>query len=185
MQVPVFNRARRRLQGHTPQSAEMGSQPICSEVGSLMIHPSKKDWWLVLLTAGVGFALAGATAARIAACGHDHPTSLVLMGATVLYAAVMLGLAYPVTYEIKPPDLVIRSGLQRSQIMLESIEAVQPTRSPSSAPAWSLDRLRIDYRKRGRLACVLISPENKEAFLSELMDRTVGLERREGRLVRV
>jgi hypothetical protein len=150
-----------------------------------MIYPSKKDGWLVLVVVGAGIALAVATIHQIGECGIGHPASLTLIGTTVFYAAILLGLAYPVTYEIKPPDLIIRSGLVRSRIVLETIEEVRPTRNPLSAPAWSLDRLRIDYRKGERLRFNLISPENKEAFLAELVSRTNGLELRGDRVVRV
>lgn len=40
-----------------------------------------------------------------------------------------------------------------------------PTRGPLSSPALSLDRLRIEYGKRG---VVLISPREKEAFVRAL-----------------
>jgi len=150
-----------------------------------MIYPSKKDGWLVLVAVGSGLALAGAAVYYAGECGVNHPATLILMGSTAFYGAIMLGLAYPVTYEIKPPDLIIRSGLVTSRIVLESIEAVRPTRNPLSAPAWSLDRIRIDYRKGGHLSFALISPENKGAFLEELVHRTSGLERRQDRLVRV
>jgi hypothetical protein len=150
-----------------------------------MIYPSKKDSWLILVVVGSGLALAGAAVYNVAECGFDHPAALILIGITAFYGTIIRGLAYPVTYEIKPPDLIIKSGLVTSRIVLESIEAVRPTRNPLSAPAWSLDRIRIDYRKGGHLSFALISPENKEAFLEELVHRTSGLERRKDRVARV
>ena len=90
-----------------------------------------------------------------------------------------------VSYEITPPDLLIRSGLTRSRITLSSIEAVQPTRNPASSPALSLDRLQIDYKKKGELTFTLISPENKKDFLNELVQKTEGLQHREEGVIRL
>jgi hypothetical protein len=89
--------------------------------------------------------------------------------------AVMFGLAYPVSYEITQSELIIRSGLTRNSIEISSIESVKPSRNPLSSPAWSLDRLRIDYRRKDKLTFLLISPEEKSAFLNELVFKTNGL----------
>ena len=87
----------------------------------------------------------------------------------------MYALAYPVTYEITENELVIRSGKRKIPVELSSIESVRPSRNPLSSPAWSLDRLRIDYHRKGKLTWLLISPEDRSAFLNELMGKTGGL----------
>ena len=69
-------------------------------------------------------------------------------------------------------------------ITLASIDEVRPDRNPASAPAWSLDRLRVDYRKNGEHAFIMISPEDKDAFVEELARAAPGLEMRGDRLVR-
>jgi hypothetical protein len=50
-------------------------------------------------------------------------------------------------------------------IRLDEIESIVPTHDPRSSPALSLDRLRINYRRRGKLRAILISPADKEGFL--------------------
>jgi hypothetical protein len=149
-----------------------------------MTYPSKKDIWLVLVVAVAGFALFGATAHKLIFKGMEHPATWILMGTSIFYLAVILIVAYPVSYEIVPPYLVIRSGMFHSRIALSSIESVKPTRNPASAPAWSLDRLQIDYRKKGKHTFTLISPENKQFFLNELIQSTDGLRLQANEVVR-
>jgi len=141
-----------------------------------MKYPSKQDLWLILVVAGAGVALLGATAHNLFSKGIDHPATWILMGTSLFYLAVIFVLAYPVSYEIAPPYLIIRSGLFRSRIALSSLTSVTPTRNPLSAPAWSLDRLRIDYQnKKGKPTFALVSPQNKQSFLNELVQATTGL----------
>ena len=54
------------------------------------------------------------------------------------------------------------------------IREVRPTTNPLSAPALSLDRLRIDYEEGGRVRSLLVSPKDKEGFLQELRDAVPG-----------
>ncbi len=144
-------------------------------------HRSKVDFWLFLAVLSAGVFMAGTATYPFFAKGFGHPAIWILLGSLIFYLAIIFIFAYPVFYEIAPPDLIIRSGGTRSRIPLSSIESVQETRNPLSAPAWSLDRLRIDYRQTGRVTFALISPQNKDAFLRELVHKAEGLQRsREG-----
>ena len=149
-----------------------------------LVHYSRKDSWLVFIVVVAGLALAGAAACQVITNGLTHPASWILLVSLLFYVAVVLIFAYPVSYEIRPPDLLIRAGLTSSRITLSSIEAVSPTRNPASAPAWSLDRLRIDYRKKGKFTFTLVSPEDKAAFLTNLVQTTDGLELRDDHIIR-
>jgi hypothetical protein len=98
---------------------------------------------------------------------------------------VLLGLTYPLYYRITSSELVIRCGiLVCKHIPLASIDKVEPDRSLLGAPAWSLDRLRVDYRKNGEPNCIWISPEDKFAFMQELSRTDAGLKMKGDRLVR-
>lgn len=141
-----------------------------------MVYPSKKDSWIVALVAVPGFALVAAAIYHVFVRGMNDPATWSVLASALFYVAILGILAYPVYYEITTSSLRIRSGLLQYRIPLSSIESVRPTRNPLSAPAWSLDRLRIDYRKNGRLSFALISPENKVSFLRTLVQRTVNLE---------
>ena len=72
----------------------------------------------------------------------------------------------------------------RSHIPLASIDEVEPVRNPLGAPAWSLDRLRVDYRKNGQRTFVLISPDDKLAFMQELSRANADLKMKDDRLIR-
>jgi membrane protein YdbS with pleckstrin-like domain len=135
-----------------------------------MSYPTKKDIWLVLIAVFGALLLIGGSINLVLTKGVGHPETRIFLAATIFYISIILLFAYPVYYEITFSHLIIRSGLLlKYKIPISSIVRVQPTRNPLSAPAWSLDRLRIDYLKNGKLRYVLISPENKETFLRDLM----------------
>lgn len=150
-----------------------------------MIYYSKKDAWLVaLVIAAILIPLLIGLFHLFAPVGN-----LWVAGTTLLIGAVMLVLVllltYPLYYEITPSALTIRCGiLVRQQIPLNSIREVFPTKSPLSAPAWSLDRLRVNYERNGEGGYALISPKDKPSFMQELVSSGTGLEMRGGRVVR-
>jgi hypothetical protein len=150
----------------------------CDIMQNEIIYASKKDWWLMVIIATAGLALAGAAAYQVSTNGLTHPASWILLLCLLFYLAVVLIFAYPVSYQIRPPDLLIRAGLTCSHITLSSIKTVKPTKDPASAPALSLDRLRIDYLKKGKPTFSLVSPKDKAAFLKNLVQSTDGLELR-------
>ena len=143
---------------------------------------SKKDAWLVgVVAAGVLLPFAGAICTFASDDAHKAWVSL-LVGTGV---GVFILLTYPVRYELTPSTLEVRSGaLFRKQIPLSTIQTVRPTRNPLSAPAWSLDRLRVSYKMEGGEGFVLISPEDKAGFVRELAARDAGLVRQGERVVR-
>ena len=130
----------------------------------------------MLIVAFTGVMLVGAAISQIASRGIDHPATLTLIGTTLFYIAIIHIFTYPIYYEVTAKDLVIRSGLLRQTIPLSSIDEARPTRNPLSAPAWSLDRLHIGYWKKGKKTFVLISPENRDSFLRELVRKSSDLE---------
>jgi membrane protein YdbS with pleckstrin-like domain len=142
-----------------------------------MIYPTKKDMWLVLIVAIGGFLLLVQAANLIIVKGVHYPETWILCAALIFFLGTLMLLAYPVNYEITTSSLEIRSGiLLHYKIPLSSIVRVVPTRNPLSSPAWSLDRLRIDYLKNGKKRVILISPNDKKTFLRELIERTPSLE---------
>ena len=102
----------------------------------------------------------------------------------VVVVGFILLLTYPMYYEITPEILLVRSGLIRIQVPLNSIQQVFPERYWRSSPAWSLDRLRIEYRNRWGATFIHISPEDKFRFMHDLAAYADGLEVKDGRVVR-
>ena len=151
-----------------------------------MLYHSKKDWWLVALVwAGILLPLAIGIYNLVAANGNARAGwSLLLICAFT--GALVLVLTYPLHYEITASTLIVRCGLMvRKEIPLSRIVEARSTRSPLGAPAWSLDRLQIDYRRDGGVSSLLISPEDKLRFLRELAGSGAGLEVRGERVVRI
>ena len=149
-----------------------------------MIYYSKKDAWLVLVIWVAVLLPLVLGIYNIAVPGGSPQAGGYLLFIGTLTAASVLLLAYPVYYKITSSHLIVRSGVLRTEIPLSSIEEVRPTRNPLSAPAWSLDRLRIDYRKAGGAGFMLISPGDKARFMRDLAGSVAGLEVRGERVVR-
>lgn len=78
-----------------------------------------------------------------------------------------LAIAWPVTYTLGDDQLVVRFGLARVRVPYATMTAITPSRNPLSAPAWSLDRLRIDHDG----GFLLISPRERDAFVAALRAR--------------
>ncbi len=70
-------------------------------------------------------------------------------------------------YTIEGDVLSVRCGfLMHIKISIASITRIKETSDPASAPATSLDRLRIEY---GNGKKVLISPKEKQAFIDKIL----------------
>ena len=150
-----------------------------------MVYRSKKDWWLVgLVWGGVSLPLLVGFY-NVLAPGGDLRWGWELVRAGTVAAAAVLILTCPLDYEITATHLVARSGVMRWRVPVASIEEVRPSRSKASAPAWSLDRLAVEYQKGGTARTLHVSPADKRGFLRELADGAPGLELRGDRVVRV
>lgn len=148
-----------------------------------MVHRSKKDLWLFGLVWGAVLAPLAVGLFQMLAGNAEAGWVLVRIG--LITAAAVIFTTYPLNYEIDTGELVARSGVMRWRVPLSSIQEVRPSRNPASAPAWSLDRLRVEYEKDGATRTLYISPEDKTAFLLDLVDSTPGLELRRDNAVRV
>jgi hypothetical protein len=131
-----------------------------------MVHHAKVDWWVAVVFGG-GFLLQFALGAALIGGGLS-PYALISAGAAALLG-LLLWCSYRTRYEVTPSDLIVRFGPFRTTLAVGSIVRVAPTREITSAPAPSLDRLRIDYRAADGLpSALLISPKDKEAFVRDL-----------------
>ena len=146
-----------------------------------VIHHSKVDTWLlvVLITA---FILG--SVATVAAAVEGKVSVIIPAMALPLMAGLFLWLPFTTRYEIGGGNLLIRFGPFRREIPVDSIREVRPSRNPLSAPAASLDRLRIDYVIRGGHRVMLVSPKDKQAFLKDLSTAGSGLRVEGNRLKR-
>ena len=77
-------------------------------------------------------------------------------------------LLVPCRYTLESDHLLIRCGLIRQRIPYRDITAITPSRSLWSAPALSLQRVKLSY---GRSSSQLVSPRERAAFIQALQHR--------------
>lgn len=130
------------------------------------VFPSRIDAWLLgivfaaaLLPFGVGVVLLLSGAAKAVWL----PILWGLVISTTMYA-----LSWPMAYTFRPDHLHIRSGWLEWTVPYGSIRRAAPSANPLSGPAWSLRRVRIDQNAAD---FILVSPDDRESFISELAER--------------
>ena len=131
--------------------------------------PTAHDSWLVLLV----FAAIAVPWILLVWQAQSTPIPmsawLSVAGVNVFVLALLRLSAWPVDYTIDDGLLVVRSGLIKYRVVLGSIVRVEPTRSPLSSPAWSLDRLRVVFRTgETSEGALLLSPADKAGFVRAL-----------------
>lgn len=70
-------------------------------------------------------------------------------------------------YVISADVLIVHAGPIRRTVPLRQVQRLRATHNPLSSPALSLDRIEVTYGRRR----VLISPEDKRAFVSAVLKR--------------
>lgn len=128
-----------------------------------MIFRSKIDTWLscvLVIAAAIALWAAAATVRQGSGTGLPVSIVVVLIGA-VLPMWILLG----TVYSIESGTLRIRSGPFSWRIPVASITSVEPSRSPVSSPALSLERLRVEY---GAGKSILVSPVDRQAFIAAI-----------------
>lgn len=83
----------------------------------------------------------------------------------LLYVSLVY-LMVSIKYEINESQLIIRQAMGKMVIDINTVKSIEPTHTILSAPASSLDRLRISYNKYDD---VVISPRKKEEFIQHLL----------------
>jgi len=127
------------------------------------VFRSKIDWLLVIPP-----LMAVASAAVVVAVTHGRipPAAQTIMLISVIpVVSLILWLILTTDYTLDRENLTVRCGPFRWRIALDDIGAVTATRDPSSGPALSLERLRVEY---GNGRAILISPREADAFLDDL-----------------
>jgi membrane protein YdbS with pleckstrin-like domain len=142
--------------------------------------PSKVDGWLaVVLVIAPLVSFIGFMDPKV----WESTTVLLLaLAGPAVFALIYSLLVFPMRYGVSADELIIRHGVVRQRAKLEKILTVEPTRNPLSSPALSLDRLKVSMGPRVR-DCIMISPADKEGFMSLLVQRS-GLVREGDHLIR-
>lgn len=139
-------------------------------VTQTVVFRSKVDAWLAAtIIAAALVSVAAAVAVAVGTGLVQSPSLAVALAALLLIGAVLpLWILRSTYYTLDARYLYVRSGPFRWRVPLQDIRAVRPTRNPLSSPALSLDRLRVEF---GRGGSIMISPGDKDGFLTELERR--------------
>ncbi|MDU4392419.1 MAG: PH domain-containing protein [Acinetobacter ursingii] len=132
---------------------------------------SKKDWWIVgFIVAATGILLQMLWSMQLRGTLEEYPEH------GLVYALVIAILWWPIVntrYIVTQDQLIIHSMFLKWTISRDQIQNITVTNNPVSAPALSLDRLKIDYQKDGKSKSVLVSPKDKKAFCQTLQSALV------------
>jgi len=93
--------------------------------------------------------------------------NILLMVILMPFAVLMLMPFFGTKYTLTNSQLYVDSGFSTQKIELTDITHITSTRSITSAPALSLDRIKIAYQNKE----VLISPKDKPSFYQEIQAR--------------
>ncbi len=134
-----------------------------------LYFPSKRDWWIVgLIWLGIIVSVVGGLVPLVVG-EASWPEMAVMVSLVLGMDALMLWVLYGTGYTVTPDRLFIRCGPVGFPVTLNGIKSINPTRSPWSSPACSLDRLKIVYGVSHQT--VLISPADKSGFLSAIVQQ--------------
>lgn len=116
-------------------------------------YKSKVDWWLVLILLAVfAFPIVQGIQTK------EYLLSAIFAGLILLFWILGSTLKYKIQDEYL--------SVWTTKIDIKTIRKVYATRNPLSSPALSINRLAIVYNKYDE---ILISPEDREDFISELL----------------
>ena len=127
---------------------------------------AKIDWWLLLIfvviTANIIFKIYQEVHHSSMGTNFSH---------LIIYSLVIVVIWFPIFstyYVVENSTLVIKSLVFHWKINIDDIIQIEPTHNSLSSPALSLDRFKISYMKNGRMTSIMISPKEKEDFISTL-----------------
>lgn len=128
---------------------------------SKSIYPSKVDAWLAILLITVPLFVIGF------GIYFGDLTAMILIPIGLLLAFGFAAIAIPCRYTLTENHLIIQCGILRERIQLQNIRDAVPSSDPLSAPALSLQRVKIELGNGFRL----ISPRDRERFIREIKQK--------------
>lgn len=128
------------------------------------VYPSKVDWWIALVLAGsVLFSLG----LGVYLLDKDRTGAMIAIVVGLLTGVLILLLTVPCRYTLAGDHLLVQAGLIRYKVMFRDIRTVARSSNPLSAPALSLQRVKITLAK----GFLLVSPADRDGFIAELTSR--------------
>ena len=129
-------------------------------------YKSKIDLWLIIVLTGSSLLLLTLVYRNFDSQNlHADLIFSVLLSAL----AFVIWLPIPTTYYVVDDDVLkIHSIFLKWEIPLSSIETIEKTSDALSAPALSLDRIKIEYKKAGIHKSIMVSPRNHTEFIKKI-----------------
>ena len=122
----------------------------------MTVYDSQIDWWLPLLLC------LGPIILLVLGLLKKKTSCIILSGLSFVLSIILL---YPCRYTFHENHLNIRCGItHNSDVQYSSMRSVERSRDSRSAPALSLDRIKIMLSK----GSVVVSPTRPEDFIKEL-----------------
>ena len=128
-----------------------------------MTFKSKVDGWFYAVIVFVVVIVASTT---IPLFQQQDSRGLLIVTASLFFSVgIFIWLLKSTYYSVADDQLIVRCGPRTWKIALSDIQSVRPSRSLLSAPALSLDRLKVCY---GNNQSILVSPQDKNKFIEAL-----------------
>lgn len=134
--------------------------------------PSRVDRWFVAVVFAAAATPLGAAGWLAMQGRFSGVLLLAAWGGAMIALTAWLG--FPCGYAFADEGIEVRSGPLRWTVPYPAIRAAGPTWVPLPGPAWSLRRVRLDFAD----GFILVSPDAREVFISELAERCPHLMRR-------
>jgi len=126
---------------------------------------SKIDLWLVAVCVAIPIVVLEFFVEDTTV--SDWSADVIAYGIVALVLLLFAWTYFTTRYRFTAEFLLVKSGPFAWTIPLRSITKVEPSHSPVSSPALSLDRLAIHYD--GKM--LMVSPADKQGFMTELKKR--------------
>ena len=138
-----------------------------------LIFHSKIDWWLGLLLLSLTIMFVLFPLWEWKYNNERSIKSKVFVTIFMWSLALLTPLSFNIEYRLTNTQLLIETGLRKTQIELKDITEITPSRNSVSSPALSLDRLKVQYGDKS----ILISPRDKDAFIEAVKQRQLLLDK--------
>lgn len=123
---------------------------------------TKIDWWILgflIAMTGLLIQLLFTMYAKGTMVEYPEHTTVYILTIAVIWWPVL-----NTRYIVQDEVLTIHSLFLKWRIPVANIQKVSKTNNSISSPALSLDRLKIEYMKDGKIKQVLVSPRDQQAF---------------------
>ena len=131
------------------------------------IFTSKIDFWLAFLILGSSLLLVLVPVWEWMYNNSSVRRIIFISLFTIPTALLLLVLFFNIKYTLTADTLLVKNGFSTQSISLKDITNITPTSSTLSAPALSLDRIKIRYEG----GSIVISPKDKDRFYHAIQER--------------